>query len=352
MMPQREAGVDLQQVEPTVGAAFEVELRDAPQLQPPHHRAAQRRHLGRVGDLERGAVAELPGPGPDLSAGKLAHDLSLLAHVDVVALNVRFRAGHQLLSEHGHICRHDARPQLLQRLEALDQHSLARTAERGPAVRAAGERLDHDRERDVELRRGREPGEVELPRHGHGHGQVQPPRQGLESALVDQVFHHRGVADREPERRPQSLAVAGDEQQVAVLLVEQHRRLGLPRREPHQRVDLLVGVLPRVDPGECGAGEAREAGRGPGAGHDHAGNPCQAQRPQQVHVAHDAGERSGVAHARSPLGRGWVSARAADPPPGRLRPGWGAAPWTSAGPGGRGCPAASGSPFRPGRAPR
>src|SRR5256886_10167164 len=69
-------------------------------------------------------------------------------------------------------------------------------------------------------------------------------------------------------------------------------------------------------------------------------------------ISHDAGERSGVAHARSPPGRGWVSARAADPPPGRLRPGWGAAPWTSAGPGGRGCPAASGSPFRPGRAPR
>ena len=96
-------------------------------------------------------MTELRRPGPDLSPRELGDDVPRLIDVDVVALDVRFRAGHERLRQHGNVGGDDSRPEHPQSFEGVDPQRFPRAADRRPAVRAAREGLDHHRKRDVDL---------------------------------------------------------------------------------------------------------------------------------------------------------------------------------------------------------
>jgi hypothetical protein len=65
-MPEVEPRIDLQQVEAPIGGALEVDLRDAPELEPAEHLAPKVGDVRSGGDLDRGAVPIAPGASPDL----------------------------------------------------------------------------------------------------------------------------------------------------------------------------------------------------------------------------------------------------------------------------------------------
>ena len=111
VVPQSEARIDLEQPQSPRGVTLEVELRDARKLQAREDVAPERRDVGRVGELEGGALAAFERPSPDLPAGELAHHLATGADVRVVALDPPLRSRDELLREQRQPGGGETRPQ-------------------------------------------------------------------------------------------------------------------------------------------------------------------------------------------------------------------------------------------------
>src|SRR5262249_7795509 len=110
VMPKIEAGVDLQDMKPVIGAALEVDLGDASQIEALHQSATLVRHVRLVGDFHGRAESEGARLGSNLPAGELADDLALLIDVDMIALDAAFRTRYQLLSQQFRCGGSQARP--------------------------------------------------------------------------------------------------------------------------------------------------------------------------------------------------------------------------------------------------
>ena len=97
MVPQREAGIDLQQMQRARFIALEIELGDAGQPEPLDDVAALPLHVRRGCDFERRGVAVGNRKSADLAAGELAGNAAAPIDVAVIAFDLRFGAGDQLL---------------------------------------------------------------------------------------------------------------------------------------------------------------------------------------------------------------------------------------------------------------
>src|SRR5206468_12144290 len=112
--------------------------------------------------------------------------------------------------------------------------------------------------------------------------EIEAGRELLETRLVHERLDQVGVGHHEAKRPCQAIAKLAYEQELAVLLVIEHRRLRLCFGEAHQHVHLCPGSVPGVHPVEGVASEAGEAGWRT-AGRDYgAGNTGQPERPHQV----------------------------------------------------------------------
>jgi hypothetical protein len=132
---------------------------------------------------------------------------------------------------------------------------------------------------------------------------VQPPHRRHREAerdealvgtgLGEQRLDEVGVGDRDAERRAEHGAMAGDQQEVLVVGVEERRRLGLALRQREQARHLLLRRAPGAAILERG-GEARPAD-GVGAARDRdAAHAGAAQRADDVQVRQHTGARHGA----------------------------------------------------------
>ena len=99
MVPQGEARIDPQQMQLACAITLEVELGDAEELKALDDIAAELAHVGGLRQLQRRGVAVTQRIGADLAAGELTGDGAGLVDVTVVAFDLRFRAGDQLLRQ-------------------------------------------------------------------------------------------------------------------------------------------------------------------------------------------------------------------------------------------------------------
>ncbi len=287
MVPEGETRIDLEQVEAAVGPAFEVELGDTAQLEPANDLAAQERHVWRIGDDQGRAVAVGGRPCADLASGEFGHHGAAIVDVHMVAFNPCLRTRDQLLKQHRDAGDCQARPQRDERHRRLDSQRLGPSGNRVPSLAAAHPRLERHRVPEVE---GHRVGaRVERPRRRHG--QVEPLRQDLKPAFVDEGFHQCGVWHDEAEVALEALAVARDEQQVTILRVEQHRGLRLRGPEALEQPQEQGRLLPRIGPIQHHPGEARVARRHPRCRRNCAADTSEAERAEQVDIAQHARER-------------------------------------------------------------
>src|SRR5919108_1969296 len=152
VVPQVEAGIDLEQVETTVGAALQVDLRYAAQTESLRDLPAERGHFLALRDRDRRAVAVLWRVGSQLAPRELPRDLAVRVDVYVVALNRALGAGDCLLNEHLGDRLGEPGPEGLDRVGALDVNGL-RVGQRPPALPLTREWLHDDREAQAGRRR-------------------------------------------------------------------------------------------------------------------------------------------------------------------------------------------------------
>ena len=126
---------------------------------------------------------------------------------------------------------------------------------------------------------------------GRGDRERQPCRELLKARLVHQVLDQSRGRNHEPEALGEAIAVAADQEHRTILLVEQHRRLGLGRGEAQQRLDQSLRLLPGIGPVQHLLGEAGEP-RGTARCRDHdTGNARPPERVEEIGVPHDTGDR-------------------------------------------------------------
>src|SRR5206468_10268969 len=92
MVPEREARVDLEQIQAPVRTALEIELGDAADTEPPHDVTTQGRDVGRIRDDQRGAVTILQRVRADLASREVGDPVAGRIYVHVIALDERLRA--------------------------------------------------------------------------------------------------------------------------------------------------------------------------------------------------------------------------------------------------------------------
>jgi hypothetical protein len=95
----------------------------------------------------------------------------------------------------------------------------------------------------------------------------------------------------EAERLRQALAEARDDEELRILLIEKHRLLRLCAGERYERLDQPGGICREIVPAQTIARGTRIERRNARPRRHRAGNAGEAERPQQIHIAHDAGER-------------------------------------------------------------
>ncbi len=232
-MPQREAGIDFQQMQRARLVALEIELGDAAQPEPLDDIAALPLHVRRGGDFERRGVAVRQRKSANLAAGELAGDAAALVDVAVIAFDLRFGAGDQLLRQKIDAGIEQLRPQCPQRIDVLHFKRLAQSKNVVPALQA-GQRLDDDGKGKVEMV-GLDGDGMKLARWRHR--QAVALRQVLEPRLVEQVFDQRRVGDDEAKRFCQPFAMARNQQKLRVFFIEQHRLFALGAGEAFKRIE-------------------------------------------------------------------------------------------------------------------
>ncbi len=207
----------------------------------------------------------------------------------MVALDPGFRAGDEFLRDEFKASVAQLRPQATQNVDVLRTKRLAQSEAVVPAIEP-GQRLDDQRKTQTEIG-GFEDRRIETP--GRRHRQAVAFGQHLEARLVEKILDQGRIGNDETECRRQAFAEPRDEEDLAVLFIEEHRRFGLRLGESDERVDQAFGVVRIVIPDEARLRVARIERRNPRPADDGARNARQRQRPQQIHIAHDASQRRG-----------------------------------------------------------
>ena len=191
MVPEVEARVDLQELQPPVRPALEVDLDHALQLQRQCDPPSELTHLAALSDRDGRAESVRTRIRAQLATGELSDDPSPLFDVGVIALDAILRSGHGLLDEEADVHARQPAAQARQLVAVADVRGLRRY-HAAPAAGMPADGLDDERIAQpgiVAHRTARAP-------HRTRDREPEPLRQRLEAALVDEVL--RPARLREP----------------------------------------------------------------------------------------------------------------------------------------------------------
>ena len=145
----------------------------------------------------------------------------------MVALDLSLGTGDEPLHQEHDASRRQARPHLAQRAGGLDAQRFRVTSNRRPLVFSSHPRLQHEGELEVGWRGIA--GGVE--QTSWRYRQAEALCEHLEACFVHEVFYERTRRNHETEMVLQPLPLARYEEDVAILVVKEHRCLSLRHRK-------------------------------------------------------------------------------------------------------------------------